>query len=107
MLGPRGPLWSANDARKRAREGRTDRRLAIYLNVGRSDDLLPETRELSAALRRDHVVHELSIVQGRHQWRLWRAQFNYSLRFVDAHLPQTVGAAEPGKKPASPLPTPR
>jgi S-formylglutathione hydrolase FrmB len=102
MLGPPGPAWDANDPLKAARDGRIDRRLHIYLDIGRSDDLLVQSREFARALARDGVDHEFSVVDGGHHWNLWRRQLKYSLEFVDSRS-REFGDAEPGKKPTGPV----
>ena len=83
MLGPKGPLWDANNPLKQVKNWRAKKSLHVYLDIGADDDLLPESRDLAKALDRYGVDHTFSVLKGAHEWSLWQKQFAVSIARVD------------------------
>jgi len=83
MLGPKGPLWDANNPLKQVKNWRDKKSLHVYLDAGDDDDLLPESRDLAAELERCKIDHTFSVAKGGHEWALWRKQYPISIAWVD------------------------
>lgn len=66
---------------------------AVYLNAGDNDlgGIIQGTTELHLALLRRHVDSTLRIVDGRHEWALWRRELGPALAWLGPRLDTTCG----------------
>ena len=97
MLGPRGPLWDANDPHKQVAKWR-DPSLRIYMDCGQSDDLLPDNEALDRELTASHVSHVFRTEPGAHHWRIWRARLPISLAYCDAAFRELAAESDGQRK---------
>lgn len=83
ILGPRGPLWDANNPLKNAMKFGPQNGLHLYLDIGEGDDLVPEFKKFAGILKQRGIDHEAHLFPGRHTWGYWSEHFVDSLLFAD------------------------
>ncbi len=83
ILGPKSEMWDANNPILRVRELAPGTRLHFYMDVGRSDALLPDFLQMQRELQAQHIDYEAQIASGAHTWNYLRAHYRDSLLFVD------------------------
>ena len=54
---------------------------AIYLDCGKQDDLMDDSRKFDALLRRNAIPHTFNQFEGGHDWAYWDAHIQDVLRF--------------------------
>lgn len=82
MLGPTGSLWDENSPMRQVKKHRSDELLHIFMDVGRSDDLLDDNDMFAKELAHYEIPHNYTVVNGSHSWSLWRSRFRVSLPYV-------------------------
>jgi enterochelin esterase-like enzyme len=63
------------------------RTLRIYLDAGISDYASPGVSELSDALKKNKIEHEVSFTTGGHEYPYWERNVPEYLRFYSAKWP--------------------
>ena len=58
----------------------------VWFYVGSDDSLLRQNQALAWELKRLHVSHRFLVVDGRHNWALWRAYMPQALLAASSHL---------------------
>ncbi len=98
ILGPRGPLWDANNPMKTvAQRGPLDD-LHVYLDIGQGDDLQADFSRFAREVKAHGIDCNAHIFPGRHTWAYWSEHFYDSLRFADKSF-----HARPSGQPLLPM----
>ena len=83
FLGPRGPIWDANDPLRMVRALPIGTRLHLYMDVGKDDPLLGEFKKMEAELKARDIDFQAKIEDGAHDWQFLTRNYHDSLRFAD------------------------
>ena len=85
-LGPNRVLWDVNDPFKKAGDWNKDTELHLYLDCGKSDDLLDENVRFSKRLGQLGIDHIFKAYPGSHHWSYWSKHFADSIQFTGDRL---------------------
>jgi enterochelin esterase-like enzyme len=84
ILGPKGPLWDANNPMKTVGRITPSDNLHVYADIGQGDELNDEFSSFCATLQAKKIDHACHVFPGRHTWAFWSTHFYDSLQFIDA-----------------------
>jgi enterochelin esterase-like enzyme len=87
ILGPKGPLWDANDPTKLVKRFGPADDLHLYMDIGEGDDLQPEFQHFAKEVKARGIDVQAHVFPGRHTWAYWSQHFNDSLSFANRVIP--------------------